>query len=140
MYEIIFVLLFITVLVLFIVTLFLVDKKKNTLKDYGSCTGLIIGFDKNTTETRLGDYESEAISPIIFYTVDGQKRQLVGNYYSTNMKRGQIVELLYDKNDPSKVVIKKGLWLGPVITGSLAAFFCLSLIVCSILNYLGVFA
>lgn len=84
-------------LVLLMVTVFLVDKNRKKLSNCGVCKGIIVGFEKNTSELRVGDYETEAISPVVSYTVDNQKYEFTGKYYSTNMKRGQLVDVIYDK-------------------------------------------
>ncbi len=48
------------------------------------------------------------VSPIISYTVHGKKYEIVGTSYSTNIKIGQNVAILFDEDDPSKAIIKKG--------------------------------
>ena len=115
--------------VLFTITVLLIVKSKNKLENYNQCKGIIVSFCKNTSETRVKSYESEAISPVVSYEVDGKKYEHIGNYYSTRMRLGQMVDVFYDKNDATKATLKTGLYFAPAITGGLAGFFFVATVV-----------
>lgn len=138
MLEILMKLYFVIPLILLIVTVGLIINGTNKMKQYNECAGVITGFYENTAETRVGSYEAKAISPVVSYTVDGQKREFIGNYYSTNMKVGNKVTVLYDKNDSSKATIKTGLYLAPIITGGLTVLFILPIIIYLVLKSKGI--
>ena len=124
-------------LILLIVTVLLIVNGRKKLKKYNECKGMIIGFHKNTSEIGLNAYEHKAISPIISYVVDGERHEFVGGFYSTTMKEGKEIDVLYDKTDPSKAVVKTGVYFAPIITGALAVFFIVPIIVYAILRSKG---
>lgn len=124
--------------VLLIVTIALVANGYNKTKKYNECTGTIVRFYENTSELRVGSYESKSISPVISYSVSGKTYEFTGNYYSTSMKVGQEVKVLYNKEDNSKASIKTGIYFAPVITGGLALLFILPLIIYAVLKSKGI--
>lgn len=109
-----------------IITIILVVSATNKNKTMATCQGKIIKFYENSAEARVGDYENASISPVVTYEINGQTYEFIGNYYSTSMKIGDEVEVLYNKDDVSKATIKKGLFLGPIITGALSVGFILA--------------
>ena len=129
------IILFVTVpLILWGVTVLLIINGVNKKKKWNECIGIIADFYENTSVMRLNSYETTAISPVVSYEVDGQKYDFIGNFYSTNMKVGQKLNVLYDKNNFSKATIKKGLYIAPMITGGLAILFTIPIIVFIILK------
>lgn len=125
-------------IVLLAVTILLIFNCKNKINRYNECIGTITSFHENTAETRLGSYENKAISPVVSYTVDGQSYEFIGNYYSTTMKVGKEITVMYDKDDASKATIKTGLYFAPIITGSLTLLFILPIIIYIILKSKGI--
>ena len=63
--------------------------------------------------------------------VNGTKYYFIGNYYSTTMKVGDKIKIMYNQNNPKKATTKKGLNLAVVILG---AFTIISFIVLIILQ------
>lgn len=104
-------------IILFVVTLILIVNGNNKMNKYNECTGTIVRFYENTSELRVGSYETEAVSPVVSYSVNGRTYEFTGNYYSTSMKVGQEVKVLYNKEDNSKATIKTGIYFAPIITG-----------------------
>lgn len=125
-------------IILLVVTILLVFNCKNKINRYNECVGTITGFYENTAETRLGSYENKAISPIVSYTVNGKSYEFIGKYYSTTMKVGNEVNVMYDKDDVSKATIKTGLYFAPIITGALTLLFTLPIIIYIILTSKGI--
>lgn len=114
--------------ILFAVTVALIVNCALKMKHYMKCTGVIAGFYEGTSPVG-SDFGEKAISPIISYTVDGQKYELIGNYCSTMMKEGQNIDILYNKEEPSKAVIERGLYFAPAITGGLTLLSAFALII-----------
>ncbi len=79
----------------------------------------------------------QIISPIISYTVCGKKYEIVGIGYLANMKIGQEAAILYDEDDPSKAVMKKGLYFMSFITGIASFTFAAVFIIMAALKYAG---
>ncbi len=102
-------------LLLLIITILLMTKLIKQKKECKETTGTIVDFYKNTSELRLGDNEHVAISPIIKYFVNNKEYQIIGNYYSTSMKKGDSVKIIYNLNSPNKGKVKKGIELGIII-------------------------
>lgn len=102
-------------LLLLIITILLIAKLIKQKKEYKETTGTIVDFYKNTSELRLGDNEHVAIAPIIKYFVNNKEYQIIGNYYSTSMKKGDSVKIIYNLNSPNKGKVKKALELGIII-------------------------
>ena len=109
--------------ILVVVTVVLSVKGSAKLKNNLECTGTIVRFYENTSQMFRGDYEHKGISPVISYTVNGQTYEFIGHYYDTTMKVGKQVKVLYDRNDCTKATIKTGVYLAPIITGSLTVLF-----------------
>lgn len=110
-------------IILSAVTVFLVVKGSDKLKSSYECEGIIIGFHKDDTSIRFNSDNNVSIAPIISYSVNDQTYEFIANYYSTTMKQGDIVKVLYDKQDFTKASIKGGTYFGPLITGILALCF-----------------
>ena len=117
-------------LIVTVVLIFNIVKKANRCEE---CMGEIVAFRKSTAYG-VDSYGKKAISPIVEYQVKGQKYQFVGNYYSTNMTVGKKVNVMYDKNDFAKATIKTGIYVAPIITGGLAIFFILPIIIFAVLK------
>ena len=86
-------------IILFVVTLLLIANGNNKIKKYNECTGTIVRFYENTSELRVDSYETKAVSPVVSYSVNGRNYEFIGNYYSTSMKVGQDVKVIYNKKD-----------------------------------------
>ena len=125
-------------LILFIVTIFLIINLNNKVTKYDVCQGTIVRFYENTSELRVGSYETKAISPVVSYTVNGKSYEFIGNYYSTSMKVGQQVDVMVSKADASKATIKAGLYIAPAITGGLTISFILPIIIYIMLKSKGI--
>ena len=122
---------FIVPIIFLIITIILIIKLIKRNKEYVEGVGTITDFHKNTNEMRLKDYETEAISPVITYEVNGTKFDFIGNYYSTTMKIGDKIKIMYNQNNPKEATTKKGLNLTVVILG---AFTIISFIVLIVLR------
>lgn len=122
---------FIVPIIFLIITIILIIKLIKRNKEYVEGVGTITDFHKNTNEMRLKDYETEAISPVITYEVNGTKFDFIGNYYSTTMKIGDKIKIMYNQNNPKDATTKKGLNLTVVILG---AFTIISFIVLIVLR------
>lgn len=122
---------FIVPIIFLIITIILIIKLIKRNKEYVEGIGTITDFHKNTNEMRLNDYETEAISPVITYEVNETKFDFIGNYYSTTMKIGDKIKIMYNQNNPKEATTKKGLNLAVVILG---AFTIISFIVLIVLQ------
>lgn len=131
-------LLIIVTAVLYIVTGILIVNAKNKLKGFNECTGTITRFYENTSALRVGNDARRAVSPVVSYFVNGRGYEFIGNYFSTSMKIGQPVNVLYSKDDFSKATIKTGVYIAPIITGGLAVSFTLPIIICLVLKAKGI--
>lgn len=125
-------------IILFVVTLILIVNGNNKMNKYNECTGTIVRFYENTSELRVGSYETKAVSPVVSYSVNGRTYEFTGNYYSTSMKVGQEVKVLYNKEDNSKATIKTGIYFAPIITGGLTLLFILPIIIYLVLKSEGI--
>ena len=125
-------------IILFVVTLILIVNGNNKMNKYNECTGTIVRFYENTSELRVGSYETKAVSPVVSYSVNGRTYEFTGNYYSTSMKVGQEVKVLYNKEDNSKATIKTGIYFAPIITGGLTLLFILLIIIYLVLKSKGI--
>lgn len=131
MLPVIFKTLFVVALLLLVITFILIARTKKAQRDCCVCVGWIVGFQHSASENMLDDYETEAISPVVRYSVGGRQYEFVGNYYATTMKIGDRVEVLYNRQDASRARLKKGCYLAPGITGAVAAVFILLFMVYS---------
>ena len=122
---------FIVPIIFLIITIILIIKLIKRNKEYVEGVGTITDFHKNTNEMRLNDYETEAISPGITYEVNETKFDFIGNYYSTTMKIGDKIKIMYNQNNPKEATTKKRLNLAVVILG---AFTIISFIVLIVLQ------
>ena len=109
---------FIVPIIFLIITIILIIKLVKRNKEYVESIGTITDFYKNTSEMRLNNHETEAISPVITYEVNGTKFEFIGNYYSTTMKIGDKIKIMYKKSNPKEATTKKGLNLAVVILGT----------------------
>lgn len=125
-------------LILFIVTVVLIANHHRKLKTYDQCTGIIEGFWNRKPPFQTA--RETLISPVISYTVNGEAHKFAGAYCASWMQIGQEIELLYDKKDPTKVSIKKGLYLAPIITGSITLIFIVTIILLVFLKVNGIVA
>ena len=125
-------------IILFVVTLIFIVNGNNKMNKYNECTGTIVRFYENTSELRVGSYETKAVSPVVSYSVNGRTYEFTGNYYSTSMKVGQEVKVLYNKEDNSKATIKTGIYFAPIITGGLTLLFILPIIIYLVLKSKGI--
>lgn len=129
MAETIFKIILVIALILVLITAYLIFNVARKRKNSITCNGTITGFEENTSEVRLDDYENKAISPVVEYEVNNKSYKFTGNFYSTSMKVGDSVEVLCNKDDNSKATIKKGIVLAPLITGVLPFVFFVSYII-----------
>ena len=109
---------FIVPIIFLIITIILIIKLVKRNKEYVESIGTITDFYKNTSEMRLNNHETEAISPVITYEVNGTKFEFIGNYYSTTMKIGDKIKIMYKTSNPKEATTKKGLNLAVVILGT----------------------
>lgn len=135
MLKFIFVLLIFVSLILLIATVLLIINGAGKLKNYSECMGVIEGFREN--KGNLQEIGERSFSPVISYTVNGQKYEFIGDYGSTMMKVGQKISILYDQEDPSKATVKQRLYFAPIITGALTLFSTLALVIFIILKSAG---
>ena len=121
MLDFIFGALLVASLVLVIVTAVLAISGAKKNATFQECNGRIIDFYENSSSVHLDEYESVSISPVVEYTVHGTRYEFIGKYYSTNMKIGDDVAVLYDPFDPADATIKNGTIFAPIVTGMIAA-------------------
>lgn len=114
---------FVVSLILAVVTVCLLVNGVNKKNNFVPGQGKIIGFDEKVSDGFSESESSVSMSPIIEYTVDGQNFEFVGGYYSSSMKVGDSIDIMYNKNDLSKAIVAKGLFFGSIITGALSLFF-----------------
>lgn len=100
---------------------------------FSKTEGEIVGFYENSAEMYLESGDICTVSPIVSYKVNDSIFTFKGKYYSTSMKLGDKLTVLYDKNNPSKASISAGLYFAPIILGillicSLVAFVTLYMI------------
>lgn len=124
--------------ILFAVTVVLILNYYNKINRYNECTGIIVRFYENTSELMLGAYETKAVSPVVSYSINGRTYEFTGNYYSTSMKVGQEIKILYSREDNSKATIKTGVYFAPIITGGLTFLFILPIIIYGVLRSKGI--
>lgn len=108
---------------LYAVTLILLRRAKRIRSRCSTCTGTIIRFEKDWDTHMTRDHHGPRITPILTYMVDGRVYETKADYYATNMRVGNQLELLYDPADPSKATTSRGGRLAALITGGLAVFF-----------------
>ncbi len=115
---------FIFPLIFFVVTIFLLRNSMKKLRSYQECTGTIIRFCKNTTPRSAGlQHHHYGLSPVIAYKAQGKTYELVGNYYSSWMKVGQEIRIMYHGEDPAQATVKKGLYTAPLVLACLTVGF-----------------
>lgn len=117
-------------LILLIVTVFLIRNSYKKLKKYKRGEATLIELKWISRRNNMG------YIPIVEYEVNGEKYTSEFNYYSSGMKVGDKVDILYDENDLGKRVASlKGLYVAPIVLGSMTIFFFIPFI----LYLLGVF-
>lgn len=137
MLNLIFVILIAVFAVLLTVTVALVLYGSRKRKNYNEATGVIVKFRVGTSPA-ASEIGEKRFSPIVSYTVNGQNYEFVGNYCSTGMKAGQKIDLLYNPEEPSKAIIKKGLYVAPMITGALTLMVVLAIAILLVLKSKGI--
>lgn len=116
------------------VTIFLIMRGRNKIKNCNECMGTIVDFHI-TKPLFSKPGQLLAISPIVLYVVNGQRYQFYGNYYASTMKVGQEIKVLYNKYNFSKATIKTGLYFAPLVTSVLAFVFTSISIIIEVLIY-----
>ena len=117
-------------IILLVVTVLLITKGRKKINLCTECIGTIVGF--HITEVATMQHELGTKSPVVSYVVNGQVYEFVGNFYSTNMKVGQEVKVLYNKVEVHKASIKTSTYFAPIITGILTACFVLADVILAI--------
>ncbi len=127
----------IVAVVLLAITVYLIIDTQDTLKNYCDGAGKIVSFYETQDM-----YDEEEINtyPIISYIVDGKSYEFEASFFSSTMQIGQEIPLMYAKENPSDVIIKGGLYIAPIITGSMTLVFGIVVIVFAILKKTGVLA
>jgi len=133
MIDNIIILIIITDIVLFIVASSLFYKDISKIKKYEKTTGEIIDIKKRDS-LDPENVDRVIISPIIKYFFNNKEYEFEGKYCSPNSKIGDKIEILYDKDNPKKVCVKKGLFIAPIITGGIAIIFLIGLVIFFIIN------
>lgn len=123
--------------ILFVVTVILGANSAIKLKTYHKCTGTIVGFYETASPGNSDSDAHKDISPVISYTVDGKDYEFVGNYYSTSMKVGQEISIVYPIENPADATIQEGLYFAPAVLGGLTLIFASFYIVFVILKRKG---
>ena len=106
----------------------LYKSSKMKLETYATCRGRIERFIISRTGG-VGKDNRKSISTVVSYLVDARRYEFTSGYYSSSMKEGQEVEVMYSREDPSKAAIKSGLFVAPAILGVLAVVFLLLAII-----------
>ncbi len=104
-------------------------------KRYSECVGTIVRIWKRPSPGERSN--QQLVSPIVSYTVHGKKYEMVGTTYTTNIKIGQEVVILFDKDDPSKAIMKKGLYFMPFLSGIAGLGFTAAFLIVAALKYAG---
>jgi len=125
-------------MILLIVTVLLIVNAVKKKNNYSVCRGVITGFHENRSEAVLGDYEDSSVAPIVQYTVNGKTYEIIGRYYSTSMKIGKQVDVLYNPSNASIATLKTGVNIAPIITGALCAVFFIISVLLFLLRATGV--
>ncbi len=120
--------------ILLIITVVLTINSSQKLKTYSQCTGTIVDFYETSAPRGTDSHRSKRVSPVVAYTVDGKNYDFVGNYYSSGMKIGQQISILYHNQDHSNAVIRASLYFAPIIVGVLTLLFTLLYITCTMLK------
>lgn len=128
-YDLFFKIFIIVPIILTVATILLIVNSSQKLKTYSECSGTIIRFYETTNSQQGSSEKDKSISPVISYTVEGKTYEFTGNYYSTSMKVGQEIKVMYHNEDPSNATVKTGLYVAPMIVGILALTFTLFYII-----------
>lgn len=112
--------------ILFLISILLFSKSMKKIKNYKKTTGEIIDIKKRDS-LDPENVDRVIISPIIKYFLNNKEYKFEGKYCSPNSKIGDKIEILYDKDNPKKVCVKKGLFIAPIITGGIAIIFLIGL-------------
>lgn len=115
-------------LICLILTVILFINSNNIMDNSEECIGTIVDFKV----THSGSDDS--IHPIVSYEVNDQKYKFVSNYYSSSMKVGGSVEVLYNRNDYSDATIKSGVYFAPILMGIFAGVFFIPAIIMFIIR------
>lgn len=99
--------------------------------------GVIVGIEENTAEVILSEGTNKSVFPVIEYEVNGKAYRFNGSYYSTSMKIGDSVRVLYSAENPEEVSIKTGLYVVPIILWALSIAFLLANLIYYILKMKG---
>jgi len=112
--------------ILFLISIMLFSKSMKKIKNYKKTIGEIIDIKKRDS-LDPENVDRVIISPIIKYFLNNKEYKFEGKYCSPNSKIGDKIEILYDKDNPKKVCVKKGLYIAPIITGGIAIIFLIGL-------------
>lgn len=132
MSDLILALLILVPLILLTVTVILIVNGSRKLRRCAECTGIITELKK--VQTPMQKPGERNVSPVVSYMVNGKTYAFIGNYWSTSMRVGQKINVLYEREDPSKATIKQGLYVAPMITGGLGLFFTIGCILFALLK------
>lgn len=108
---------FILLILFLIIEIILIIKNRDYLNKnkYGVANGIIENFYKDTSSIFLNDGESYKISPIISYEVNGKPYQFVGDFYTTSMKKGDNIKILFNKENPQKAKVFVSIYFAHLI-------------------------
>jgi len=123
------------VLIVLLVVVFFITKNALTKKQhYVQSTGKIVELHEEKSEAKIGSDAYNMISPVIEYSYNGGNHRVIGNYFSKSMKIGDEIEILVDKNNPENAIVKKGIYIAPIITSVVFVAFLVFYIVLVILK------
>ncbi len=120
-------------LILWVVTAFLLRRSSHKLNNYYETTGTIVRMEERKKMFRASNDWRTEITPVIAYTINGTTYECDSDYFSSSMKPGKKIKIMYNCNDFSKATVKKGLYLGPAITGIMAVCFTAAYIIALVL-------
>ncbi len=122
-------------IILYAVTARLIANSSRKLKNYHECIGTIVRFEHPPRHLGASPEWSNGRTPIIAYAVNGRTYEFFADYYSSTMKVGKKIRIMYSNEDYSKATVKAGLYTAPIITGILAVCFTFAyavvLIICN---------
>lgn len=121
--------------ILFTVTIISFVSNTKKRKRYSECTGTIVRILERSSS--FDHSNSKVLSPIVSYTIYGKQYEFEGFGYSTKMQIGQEVIVLFDEDDPSQAIMKKGLYLAPFVTGIACAAFTTAFFIMAALKHAG---
>ena len=88
-------------------------------KNYNECDARITDFHIEEDMTYVNKNNRFKIIPTIEYNVNGILYVNESRYYSSGMKKGDSIRILYDKENPNTFIVKDSIYLASFIVGGI---------------------